>query len=545
MSCEPKEAYVQENDTKVAYKQEYSTPKQVSMSAKWREIGLKSVIAVCLLVCIVLVQESRYWGMGERSASKRNWEQMSGNDGKFWKGTPNEGIYADSESVRCYSYYQYCYDSQGRLSKVKTFRPHDYYEDVWCLADEEIYKYDRKGRIAGRSDASGSEQWVYEYTEEGHTETYSSNYMAEGLIYAYDLAGNLIYYKNAQNYRYARGITYEYDDKNRKVREMMEVEGKSPYGTPPCVVLSIEYDEENHTAVETEYNWDGEITYVWHSTYDEEWRKTGSSWYAVEDIPEGYSAEECTDYYTQGYLASYSGGLLMEEIRNNTETTTEKTRSEGNYYACDYDSSGNCIWELEVYRYNIVGLERYVYDEEGRLTEQYSYDLDDVVFWEQELSDGGRLTLQNSGGELLSIKRSSSDGTLVNEFIYEEDIEVQYTPTATIYWQNSPSLMLAQKQQEPGTGSDADKQAQPDIEQPESGFPETEQPENGFPETELPAKPAAFFYTVQEGECLWRLAEEFMGDGFQYRKIYLQNRDIIGDNPSLLLPGTRLYIEPD
>lgn len=491
-----------------------------SRAKKWEKIAAGFWTVMVLIAC--LIYASHPWA-GESADAKKNWEQMRGNDGTFWKGSPDDSGYADAEGMRCQAYYQYFYDSDGRLSKKNTFFPHDYYEDVWVLHTVETYEYDELGRISRSSETSRNRQWVYEYTEEGYTKTMSDDDRTNGFLYTYDSSGNCVYFRNAVNFSFPRATAYEYDEKGRKIREILEVEGKPPYGTPPCVVLDIEYDDENYTSVGTEYDWDGEITYIWHNTYDQEWRRTESSWYAAEDIPEGYSAETCEAYYAKGYLASYSGGRLIEEVSN-----YPKTAWEGGYYAAyDYDGNGNCIMVLRVYGADLAGLERYVYTD-GRLTEEYYYDMDDVAFWERQQADGSRLTLQSDGEEQLTITRTGADGALINRFVYGKlHIEAQDTPTETIYWQNSPSLMLAQNPQdeeyEPGGGPDGE----------------------GQPETEGISGQETFFYTVEPGDCLWRIAEKLLGDGQKYWQIYQQNRDVIGPDPGLLLPGVELYMETD
>ena len=48
-------------------------------------------------------------------------------------------------------------------------------------------------------------------------------------------------------------------------------------------------------------------------------------------------------------------------------------------------------------------------------------------------------------------------------------------------------------------------------------------------------------YTVKSGDCLWKIAKQFYGDGSQYTKIYNANKDKISD-PNLIYPGQVLKI---
>lgn len=49
-------------------------------------------------------------------------------------------------------------------------------------------------------------------------------------------------------------------------------------------------------------------------------------------------------------------------------------------------------------------------------------------------------------------------------------------------------------------------------------------------------------YIVQEGDCLWNIAEREFGDGMYWVKLYEVNRDVIGENPDLLWAGTELEL---
>ena len=44
-------------------------------------------------------------------------------------------------------------------------------------------------------------------------------------------------------------------------------------------------------------------------------------------------------------------------------------------------------------------------------------------------------------------------------------------------------------------------------------------------------------YTVQEGDCLWSIAQQIYGKGSDYQKLYEANRETIGGNPNLIYPG--------
>jgi nucleoid-associated protein YgaU len=51
-------------------------------------------------------------------------------------------------------------------------------------------------------------------------------------------------------------------------------------------------------------------------------------------------------------------------------------------------------------------------------------------------------------------------------------------------------------------------------------------------------------YTVQSGDTLATIAQQYYGDPTQWRRIYDANKDAIGDDPDKLKLGTKLTIPP-
>ena len=48
--------------------------------------------------------------------------------------------------------------------------------------------------------------------------------------------------------------------------------------------------------------------------------------------------------------------------------------------------------------------------------------------------------------------------------------------------------------------------------------------------------------TVQEGDSLWKIADKVYDDGNSWELIYEQNKDLIGDDENLIIPGVDLEI---
>lgn len=49
-------------------------------------------------------------------------------------------------------------------------------------------------------------------------------------------------------------------------------------------------------------------------------------------------------------------------------------------------------------------------------------------------------------------------------------------------------------------------------------------------------------YVVQEGDSLWFIALKYRGDGTQWTEIYSLNKEVVGSNPNLIYPNTKLML---
>jgi len=62
----------------------------------------------------------------------------------------------------------------------------------------------------------------------------------------------------------------------------------------------------------------------------------------------------------------------------------------------------------------------------------------------------------------------------------------------------------------------------------------------------LDAPPAAAdvqYYVIEKGDSLWKIAQEFYGNGNDYPKLFEANKEVIKD-PDLIYPGQKIRIPP-
>ena len=52
------------------------------------------------------------------------------------------------------------------------------------------------------------------------------------------------------------------------------------------------------------------------------------------------------------------------------------------------------------------------------------------------------------------------------------------------------------------------------------------------------------YYEIQKGDSLWKIAEQFYGNGSKYERIFEENREVIKD-PDKIFPGQKIRIPMD
>lgn len=97
-------------------------------------------------------------------------------------------------------------------------------------------------------------------------------------------------------------------------------------------------------------------------------------------------------------------------------------------------------------------------------------------------------------------------------------------------------------------GDESDEEDSPAGESDEEDSPSDGGDHEGSESRDGPAGHDGRTYTVRAGDCLWSIAAAHGEDGpataARVRDIHADNRDVIGPDPNLIMPGQRLEIEP-
>lgn len=204
----------------------------------------------------------------------------------------------------------------------------------------------------------------------------------------------------------------------------------------------------------------------------------------VGSDPFGYSEEL---YFNRGYQAEYDGELLKEELLCYNFWGSNEFGS-WEYRAYQYNDQGDCTAKVAVTEEETL-LFCYEYDEASKKTDEYTYRIRED--WEMAREDGSVLRF-HVGWDAPAVEKLSPDGTVEKTLFYGKVTDMGQEP-----------YLMPQ-----------------DVE-----------------ETVEDHK-----YVVKPGDSLWKIAYECYGQGSQYELLYQVNRELIGPDANLILPGTRLYI---
>lgn len=204
----------------------------------------------------------------------------------------------------------------------------------------------------------------------------------------------------------------------------------------------------------------------------------------VGSDPYGYSEEL---FFNRGYQAEYEGDQLTAELQYYDYWGTNETGT-WIYQVYQYDDRGNCILMVSTTEDDIT-LFCYEYDEKGRQVGVYRYLVKED--WELNCDDGSVIYFRPDWGKP-AVRKVAADKTVERELYYGKAMDMG----------QQHCLM-------------------PD---------EVEETVNDHK------------YVVQPGDCLRNIAYQYYGNGDYFDVLYLLNRNVIGFDENLILPGTKLFI---
>ncbi len=514
--------------------------------------GIKHVLiglAVCvvIIVCIVAVmlfsqsvgnflREDFYNIVAYRDGSRRrpDGEEAAQIDRVIpvTHFSPKNAVYAEDErlSFRCYTVYLYdaqgncveesCYETDGSLNNIElsgydergnlTARRKEYPLWGWDTTEKQ-YGYDEEDRVIYQKSLKNGKlqtRWEYEY------------HMKDGLVYQTmqefsakgEAQGKREYVKNSRGdtleYTYYdkdgepnRSIHYEYDEQGRQVYYYIQ-KGSAK---KPMREIFTQYEEQD--SIWITYEPLGHLNALEYINCDTEGNKLSDVYYLSGY--QGYKESQWNTHlsFWEGYWADYYDGLLTEELGYSDSLKYYKFyvyEGEQKTLKLEYEEDGSIADR---------SLTHYLYVDQGRLAVVYEYGILGYDY-ELELNDGSilKLSFHDKNGYLKEVERSSA-----SEMIEQLSFDEKGKPIK----QYIPRFGELPKWGDPCPWND-------------EHFPWEEKLENE------PMPPE--YYVVEEGDCLWGIAQNIYGNAFRYRDIYEKNRKLIGEDENLIFPGMELEL---
>lgn len=434
---------------------------------------------------------------------------------------PKPEQYNLSENANCTAVTDYVYDDVGRLYKTIEYSRN---KSKLNKKKETFSFYDSQNRLQKTEqydlDISEYEPYcVVEYQYDGNggyseTKTIQGNFECQK---TYDKGGRLISEVTSSN----SDSLYYYYNEDGSLNRVTNKYTNHEIETAACF-----YDNNGFTSALRHRS--GSYYAIWLDSYNEDKNRVSSYWYLAlsRDFVNEYSFEEIRSVSVPSYQAHYDNEKLIDAMTDNEWVRTLKandTYTTSKYEFFDYDENGRVQW---YYRIATKSTDFYavrsIY-EADRLVRKVYYTI--TGDWQHTLYDGSAIRLRrDDAGKLDDITRYDSFGNIMYRYIFEYDF---YGKSKLLsYTQNSAGEMVLDWRR-------AEKKS-PEVRGHNNGGTNNN-PNSG-------SDPDMTVYNVKKGDCLWSIAEKFLNDGKRWTEIYENNRDEIGDNPSLIFEGTELKI---
>lgn len=404
---------------------------------------------------------------------------------------PNGKSYDIEGFAKCNQIIDYQYDDEGKLIHTYGYHERDDNSGNWSMQYENIYTYDSKGRLI-------EDKYYLSYIsreEPRHIITYSYN--ADGSYVkrkSYNLNNNGDSTKSHYNYSKIEDVVEIYDknglliNKNDKVfytynnnGQLIHIEtyDKDTFSK----AATIDWDYDAYQSVEVMCLGKG-IYAVWADQYNEDWQQISGVWYKGKLASTNITYQEVEHIGKPYYIANYYNGNIVEELFN-ARTKNIDGYNALSYEFNDYDDSGKIIWHtyITLSGSKVYG-KQYLYGDSDKVCREIHYRIYGELKY--HLCDGSIISFyKDENNYLTNIIRVDNEGQIISQYEFDKNHK--------LIWKKKE-----------------DDEIITDI------------------------------YVVQAGDSLYSIAQDLYGDGNYWEELYYKNKEMVGDDPSIIYQGMEL-----